>query len=239
MMTNDELWKKYLNQIKRINKFIDTQTKLGFKFPESIVPETPKKITEKSVERLQKITPTKLYEQATYKVPETGEIVSGIVGKKMEMFRQSKAKESATNKKMRGKSISKTGYTSPPTQTAVTLQNVREMINSWTPLSNWSKNLTEFKEKDKTTLEKILDGAIAKDGERLVAQRLEENSNEVQTIVQEILYGSGSKEGNFKDGRTQVNFDLTRFSAIVMGRALTVEESIDLTEEVENMEVDN
>ena len=62
---------------------------------------------------------------------------------------------------------------------------------------------------------------------------------EANTLVQEILYGSGDREGNFKDGRTQVNFDLARFSAIIMGRPLTVDESKDLAEIAENLEVIN
>lgn len=131
------------------------------------------------------------------------------------------------------------GTGSPPKQIYATLENVREEIRRWTPQPNWTKSLADLKERDKSILENLLNGAIASQGEEAVARRLEENSVEINALLQEILYGSGSKEGNFKDGRTQVNFDLARFSAIIMGRSLTVEESMDLTDLAENLEVNN
>ena len=119
------------------------------------------------------------------------------------------------------------------------LEGIREELRRWTPQPNWTTTLSEVKAKDKNKLERILDGAIASEGERTVAERLQNNADEVNALVQEILYASGDTEGNFKNGRTQVNFDLARFSAIIMGRPLTVDESIDLTELAETMELEN
>lgn len=119
------------------------------------------------------------------------------------------------------------------------LEGIREELRRWTPQPNWTTTLSEVKTKDKNKLERILDGAISSEGERAVAERLQNNADEVNALVQEILYASGDTEGNFKNGRTQVNFDLARFSAIIMGRPLTVDESIDLTELAETMELEN
>lgn len=121
----------------------------------------------------------------------------------------------------------------------IVLANIRAEIERWTPVPNWTPSLAEAKTHDKNVLESALNGAIEQYGEQAVAQRLQENAEEINTLVQEILYGSGGKEGNFKNGRTQVNFDLARFSAIIMGRPLTVDESIDLTELAETMELEN
>lgn len=130
-------------------------------------------------------------------------------------------------------------YDNIPEFSDIVLANIRAEIERWTPMPNWTPSLAEAKRHDKNVLENTLNGAIAQDGERAVAQRLQENASEVNTLVQEILYASGSKEGNFSNGRTQVNFDLARFSAIIMGRPLTVDESIDLTELSETMELEN
>lgn len=130
-------------------------------------------------------------------------------------------------------------YDNIPEFSDIVLANIRAEIERWTPMPNWTPSLAEAKRHDKNVLENTLNGAIAQDSERAVAQRLQENASEVNTLVQEILYASGSKEGNFSNGRTQVNFDLARFSAIIMGRPLTVDESIDLTELSETMELEN
>lgn len=130
-------------------------------------------------------------------------------------------------------------YTNIPEFSDIVLANIKAELERWTPAPNWTPSLAEAKTHDKNVLESALNGAIEQYGEQAVAQRLQENAEEINTLVQEILYGSGSKEGNFKNGRTQVNFDLARFSAIIMGRPLTVDESIDLTELAETMELEN
>ena len=129
--------------------------------------------------------------------------------------------------------------TNIPEFSDIVLANIKAELERWTPAPNWTPSLAEAKTHDKNVLESALNGAIEQHGEQAVAQRLQENAEEINTLVQEILYGSGSKEGNFKNGRTQVNFDLARFSAIIMGRPLTVDESIDLTELAETMELEN
>lgn len=126
----------------------------------------------------------------------------------------------------------------PVDEDTTILDNVREQINTWTPMAHWTPNLTEAKTRDKDILSNILNGAISQRGVHAVAKSLNEHALEVNTIIEEILYGSGTTEGNFKDGRTKVNADLVRFSSIVMGRALDAEESIAITEAVEENEID-
>lgn len=105
-----------------------------------------------------------------------------------------------------------------------------EDLQDFTPLSHWSPGLTDAKIKDKNILESMLNGAIEQDGKDAVMQRLSEHAEEINELVQEIIYGSGSVEGNFKDGNTVVNHDLTRFAEIIYGRHLNAEENRVLTD---------
>lgn len=253
--TKAEIKQAYRKERNRIQRFLREAKKRGYVFTGNVLPDIPKVITQASVNRLKKITPTVLYRKATFVTP-TGEKVTGTKARQQERF---KSARKGAETRQRNKSKPSDGYspekpkpkpTKPskpgpgddfpgPAISFVILDNIREEIRRWAPLPNWTKGLSESKERDKNILERLLDGAIAQQGKTVVAKRLEEHAFEVNDLVQEILYGSGSKEGNFRDGRTQVNFDLARFSAIIMGRSLTVEESKDLTDLAENLEVNN
>lgn len=242
------LEQEYNKQLKRIKQFIRRATKRGYIFEENIIPKKPKKITQASVNRLKNITPAKLYQKSKAFSPFENKVVKGTEVRKQE--RKASAKKAAQTRlnRIRNKfynDYKESGYKKgkiekkDTSQTFATLEGIREEIRKWTPSTIWTSGLTEAKQRDKNILENILNGAISQEGEETVGKRLEENSMEANTLVQEILYGSGDREGNFKDGRTQVNFDLARFSAIIMGRPLTVDESKDLAEIAENLEVIN
>lgn len=81
------LEKKYNQQRKRIKRFISTHEKRGYSF-ENVLPDKPKKITQASVRRLEKITPQYLYQRGQYGGELSyGEIVSakrGLILEKQE-----------------------------------------------------------------------------------------------------------------------------------------------------------
>lgn len=81
------LEQKYNQQRKRIKRFITTHEKRGYFF-ENVLPDKPKKITQASVRRLEKITPQYLYQRGQYGgVLSYGEIVSakrGLILEKQE-----------------------------------------------------------------------------------------------------------------------------------------------------------
>lgn len=83
---NQELWKK---EIRRIERFQKRASKRGYYFPETIIPETPKRITKKALQRLKNITPEEQYKQASY-LTKTGELISGTEGRKQERSEASK-----------------------------------------------------------------------------------------------------------------------------------------------------
>lgn len=216
---NQQLYQK---ELRRLKQFIRRTEKRGFHYAENIIPEKPKRITKKSIERLQKLTSQELYKKATYKDPMTGAELTGTEGRQVERQRAA-IKGAKTKSKSKGKSKRKIPDVGDlPEATYEIIENVREEIRKWTPSSGWTGFFTEAKHRDKNILENMFEGAIRQEGADVISARLEAHAYEVLSIVQEILYGSGGKDGN------QVNNDFARFSQILLGRGLTVEESIDL-----------
>lgn len=115
----------------------------------------------------------------------------------------------------------------PPRIVAAILNHVRELIRMWQPKLEWSDKFAEIKRQDKNTIERLLDGTIAEDGEVKVAMNLESNAEEAIRLVEAILYGNS---GDAQDGGDYARASIVAFGRIIKGRALTMEESIDLTE---------
>lgn len=83
-----EINKAYSQQRRRIQRFIRSASKRGYRF-EFEIPKIPKKKTMGSVRRLQKITPESLYAKAIFIDYDTGEIVSGKQGRTIENQKRS------------------------------------------------------------------------------------------------------------------------------------------------------
>lgn len=84
----------------RLLQAVRRAEKQGYIFPEDIVPELPKRVTKKQLEKIQKTKPKHLYKKAEFFYKETGEIVPAEQRKqevKQEAIR--KAKETRKRKK--------------------------------------------------------------------------------------------------------------------------------------------
>ena len=93
--------KAYNKQIKRIRQFVRRAERRGYVFPETIIPQKPKKITQASVRRLQSITPARMYKKAEYMDYSTGESISGTKARKAEkLAHQLKAQISKVQKRV-------------------------------------------------------------------------------------------------------------------------------------------
>lgn len=90
--------KEYKRQRERIQRFLRTKRKQGFIFPENILPSIPKKITQASVHRLEKKTPTELYKKATYIFEEDGKTIQ-LTGRKGEQKRRQEKRAKKKQKK--------------------------------------------------------------------------------------------------------------------------------------------
>ena len=199
-----------------------------------MIPTKPKVITKKRLQEIKSITPQVLYREATYIDPFTGIIMSGIERRTQE--RKIAARKAAETRKVR-KAESDEDL---PLYTDLVLQQVEDMIDNWEPPSTWSEWFAETKRRDRNTLKSMLDGAISTNGRDAVAKRCEEHATTIIGLTERILYDSG-KNIRDKSGRIIVENMLVyinEFSAIIMGRPLTVEESAQYADWQESSETD-
>lgn len=92
--------KAFQKERRRLLQAVHRAEKQGYIFPEDIVPELPKRVTKKRLEKIQKTKPKHLYKKAEFFYQETGEIVPAEQRKqevKQEAIR--KAKETRKRKK--------------------------------------------------------------------------------------------------------------------------------------------
>lgn len=92
----------YSAQVKRIKNFIRRAEKRGYIFNENTLPTKPKRITQASVRRLQRLTPQELYKKAQYSGQlSEGKTVSAQTGLQLEKrARIAKAKETRERKRI-------------------------------------------------------------------------------------------------------------------------------------------
>lgn len=243
---------QYFRERTRIQRFLRSAKKRGYIFPDSILPNIPKKITEGSVRRLKTYTPKYLYSKSVGFF-HNGTIIDSGKGRNIERAKASEKRAKTIQvKKQNAKSkLAREKYynrekTQVPDYAGIpaafeynVLQEMRDKISSWTPMSYWTPSLTEAKTRDKQTLSDILESAIQTYGEKTIADRLQKQADIITHLTDEILYGSGSKEGNFRDGRTTVNADLSAIASILKGGPLTPEEAMNWGGMQDYMEVVN
>lgn len=253
---------QYFKERTRIQRFLRSAKKRGYIFPESILPNIPKKITEGSVRRLKSYTPRYLYSKSVGFF-NNGTIIEAGKGRNIERAKSSEKRAKTLQVKKQNaktiqvveqnpktKGIREKYYNREKTQVPDyvgspaafeynVLEEMRDKISSWTPMSYWTPSLTEAKTRDKQTLSDILEAAIQTYGEKAIAERLQKQADIITHLTDEILYGSGSKEGNFRDGRTTVNADLSAIASILKGGPLTPEEAMNWGGMQDYMEVVN
>ena len=227
MAKNITVKDEYQKELNRIKRFVKSAHKRGYRFETDPIPKEVKKPTKKSVERLQKITPSTLYSKATYFDPILQARVSGTEEQKLIRSRSSKkaAQKRATKKITSGK----TAAGQPPSAIDDVLTYVEELLSGWSPQGHWSNGYTTLKENDTRILRNVLTGAIAELGREQVARNLEANATEVKQLAWHICYGSSDFKWQDIEG------EITRITEIIRGRVLSVDESKELTDIAEGV----
>lgn len=203
---------EYNKQVKRIQQFQRRAQKRGFSIDIDI--PKPQRVTKQAIERLKNLTAEELYKKAEYRDPITGLTMSGTEGRKLERQR-------AAQKGLETKRKKKT----PEIDFGI-LNNIMEIINRWSPNASWSKYWQAEKTRQRNILLRLLEGAIAQYGRKAVAKRLQNNAVEATQLVEFILYASEDE---------QINFAMARFARIIKGEALTLEESMEISNELDEL----
>lgn len=225
--------KEYKKARSTLLKKVRSLRERGYIISSDLIPEIPSEKTLKSVNELRDIN-NNIYEKIKYLNSETGELISGIRGRRIEKYKSyAKEKETKTRKAetqtkfYRENNLGNHGK-EPNTSVGATLSWVRKQLEEWEGLSNWSSDLNMLKEDDKNRLTSILTSAIANLGEKQVAKNIQDNAIAVMDYVMQILYGSGdgtgTKEG-FASGRSAVNNSLSLLESIFTGDKTTIEHS--------------
>lgn len=215
LTANQKAWQKEVN---RLNRYINQGINQGFKFnlkQYDFNTDMPARVTKKMLKRLGAIKPRHLYSESTYINPDTLKEVSGAEAKK----RIDKQKREARKRAKQTKDY-KFNNESDFKYSTIALQRVRELIRSWRPQTNWSTYWEQQKQDDLDLLERMLDRRISEVGEVAVSQALEKELSRVEMIVDQIMYASN---------REAVSSAFNEIAEILMGRSLTLEESIAVT----------
>ncbi len=180
---------EYNKQLKRVKSFVRRAEKKGFIFSENVIPSKPKRITQASVRKLEKLTPTKLYQKAEY-VSELsyGEVVSGKKG--LQINKEHQKEQRKTKKKQANITLE------PPTQestntagfTPPTYVSYDESFFARVVISNYRINLQRFNEMCRKLLTNWLDEQITKNGELAVAVMLEDGAKAGYLVNYQIAY---------------------------------------------------
>lgn len=229
--------REYARELYNLKRRVKTKQKRGYTVPESIIPNRPKVVNPESISILKKRTGEYIAKKSVYISPE-GTKVKGLQRLKQE--RSERSKRAAETRKnfyaRKAKEEPNTSYlgadwyepVEPVYKSHAVLQQLRDLIDSWTPDVRWSSELTGLKNQDKKLLENALNFAIERDGLEAVAQRCEANADTIISIANAILYQS-SGDSYRKNGRENAQINIQKIGAILLGRGLTVSESIKFT----------
>lgn len=169
---------EYNKQLKRVKSFIRRAEKKGFVFSENVIPSRPKRITQASVRKLEKLTPNKLYQKAKYVSEATyGEVISGKKGLQIVKQQRKIQVEPPTQE-----STNTEGFT-PPTYVSYDTSFFARVV-----ISNYRVNLLRFNEMCRDLLTDWLDAQIEKNGELAVAIMLEDGAKAGYLVNYKIAY---------------------------------------------------
>lgn len=233
-----ELERQAKQHIRRIKRFVRSAEARGYTLPDSVVPKLPKRVTEATIRRLDKIRPAYLYKKAVYTSPE-GVQVSGTKRRAQERSEQAKKVAKTRRRRFIEDRNAAPGIKGEPPQEAAfalnTIEEILYIIDNREIKESWWKHkrdpLGQYKEKDANMLRSALAQAIADEGRDAVAARIAENAQKIGELVTQALQGSGDRYR--ENGREAVNALVQKFAAILRGRPLTASESLELTEQGE------
>lgn len=208
-MAKTPLEREYDKELQRINRFIKSAEKRGFRFDQYTTPKRPKTVTKKSVERLRKTTPKTLYAKASYYDPITQTRMTGQEGVTV---RRAHSRTHATIVKTQR-------HPGIPFESQTVLGNIEEMLTGAHTPATWTKSYAELKRKDRNILSNILTGAINELGRDTVVRNCARQAGLIKDLAFHICYGSS----DFKWGT--IEGDIAAITAIIYGRNLSVDES--------------
>lgn len=176
----------YAKQVKRIKQFIRRAEKRGYQFPENVLPQKPKRVTQASIRKLVQLTPEKLYQKAVYGGEASfGEIVKGTEGLKLE--RKVRAQKAAQTRKYR---LAEPKQEPTNTSGFVPPENISEDTSFFDAvvISGFKQHVRQFNERASDLLLSWLDRILATNDEHDVAIMLNDGAEAGNIVTYQIVY---------------------------------------------------
>lgn len=182
---------QYKKERNRIQSAMRRLEKQGYVLPDDLLPSTPKKVTQASINRLKKITTEVIYKKSVRLDVETGEITPGIVAR--DKARSQRAKEAARRRAFKQEYVSPQVYTEPPQYTTFP-PGADIIINNFR-----SDVIGRFPESAGPILNRWLDGLLAQQDKEDVANMLETAAANGVVIDYKVAYNTEALMGAIAD----------------------------------------
>lgn len=219
--------KAYKKELSRIKRFVKAAEKRGYRFDFQI-PEPPKTYTKKQLEKLHKITPTSLYKKAKYYDLESGEILKGLEGRKLERSRA--AYRGAYTKALRKRQAMERMEDLPEEVDTITgnIESRLQQLVSFdfdrlAPTAEASSTGRPLKTKMYNAVIALYNRAKAENPD--FAETINQNAERINDILDALT--------SYKDAYDNGAVRLAELAQLFLGRSLTRRESAELTEQAE------
>ena len=170
----------YRKQVKRLKQAIRRTEERGYNVPDNIIPERPKRITRKSVERLKKITTKDIYAKSEKLDFETGELIPGELARKQERSESAKKAAKTRKEKRYNAELGESEYYEPKYETFPSGVDI--------VISNFRAEVTRFPEVAQPIVNKWLDRLLRDYSKEDVAEMLENAAAQGLGIDYSIAY---------------------------------------------------
>lgn len=185
--------KTYQKERRRLLQAVRRAEKQGYIFPDDVIPDIPKRVTKKQLEKIQKIKPKQLYKKAEFVYQETGEIVPAEQ-RKQEVKQQGIAKAKATRKKK-----AKHPKITVPKQYYPTISIIDTIIDRIDELQREAKPPVDISFRKNEVLSIFYDTVTfyeMNDNLSEYEDYLKEHESEIADLLNVIAYDSNSEQVN-------------------------------------------
>lgn len=170
----------YSKQVKRLKQAIRRAEKRGYIIPDDIIPEKPKRVTRKTVERLKKIKTEELYAKAEKLDIETGELIPGETARKLERSEAAKKGARTRREKRYNAENGESEYYGPQYESFPPAADI--------VISNFRAELTRFSEVAQPIVYKWLNRLLRDYSKEDVAEMLENAAAQGLGVDYSIAY---------------------------------------------------
>ena len=173
---------EFKKQQDRIKRFIKRAEKRGYEFDKNVIPQMPKRVTQKALKTITNLKPQQLYKQAEYVDRQTGEYLSGVEGRKIERaIATQKAKETRRRKNNRSYYSDEDSYydTEYSSSAKVIINNIYEELKS-------------FPTRLTAPLIQLIKTLVKENGEEDVARMWQDMDEKFNECLSRVMYDSNS-----------------------------------------------